>query len=56
MFVHVLYVYLSHVCTYPMYIVSVDRYIIDLPVIGVHEMHGRMHPNYWQIIMLLVVD
>ena len=18
-----------------------------LPVIGVHEMHGRMHPNYW---------
>ena len=20
-----------------------------LPVIGVHEMHGRMHPNYWQI-------
>ena len=27
-----------------------------LPVIGVHEMHGRMHPNYWQITSLLVVD
>ena len=26
-----------------------------LPVIGVHEMHGRMHPNYWQITILLVV-
>ena len=25
-------------------------------VIGVHEMHGRMHPNYWQITILLVVD
>ena len=21
-----------------------------------HEMHGRMHPNYWQITILLVVD
>ena len=27
-----------------------------LPVIGVHEMHGRMHSNYWQITILLVVD
>ena len=27
-----------------------------LRVIGVHEMHGRMHPNYWQITILLVVD
>ena len=27
-----------------------------LPVIGVHELHGRMHPNYWQITILLVVD
>ena len=27
-----------------------------LTVIGVHEMHGRMHPNYWQITILLVVD
>ena len=27
-----------------------------LPVIEVHEMHGRMHPNYWQITILLVVD
>ena len=27
-----------------------------LPVIGVHEMHGRMHPNYWLITILLVVD
>ena len=25
-------------------------------VIGVHEIHGRMHPNYWQITILLVVD
>ena len=22
----------------------------------VHEMHGQMHPNYWQITILLVVD
>ena len=27
-----------------------------LPVIGMHEMHGRMHPNYCQITILLVVD
>ena len=27
-----------------------------LPIIGVHEMHGQMHPNYWQITILLVVD
>ena len=27
-----------------------------LAVIGVHEMHGRMHPNYCQITILLVVD
>ena len=27
-----------------------------LTVIGVHEMHGRMHPNYWPITILLVVD
>ena len=27
-----------------------------LPDIGVHEMHGRMHPNYCQITILLVVD
>ena len=24
-------------------------------VIGVHEMHGQMHPNYWQITISLVV-
>ena len=27
----------------------------SLTVIGVHEMHGRMHPNYCQITILLVV-
>ena len=27
-----------------------------LPVIGVHEMQGRMHPNYRQVTILLVVD
>ena len=27
-----------------------------LTVIGVHEMHGQMHPNYCQITNLLVVD
>ena len=26
-----------------------------LTVFGVHEMHGRMHPNYYQITILLVV-
>ena len=25
-------------------------------IIGVHEMHGRMHPNYCQITILLVVN
>ena len=42
-----------------MYIVIVVMYTIHnsyLTVIGVHEMHGRMHPNYWQITILLVVD
>ena len=27
-----------------------------LTVTGMHEMHGRMHPNYCQITILLVVD
>ena len=39
--------------------VCVHAYNSYLPVIGVHEMHemhGRMHPNYWQITILLVVD
>ena len=27
-----------------------------LPVIEVHEMHCRMNPNYYQIIILFVVD
>ena len=27
-----------------------------LPVIGVHETMHLMHPNYWQITILLVVD
>ena len=27
-----------------------------LTVIGMHEMHGGMHPNYCQITILLVVD
>ena len=27
-----------------------------LTVIGVYEMHGRMHPNYCQISIMLVVD
>ena len=35
---------------------TVHVYNNYLPVIGVHEMHGRMHPNYWQITILLVVD
>ena len=30
--------------------------VIGVHSIGVHEMHGRMHPNYWQITILLVVD
>ena len=28
----------------------------QLLAIGVHEMRGRMHPTYWQITILLVVD
>ena len=27
-----------------------------LIVIGVHEMHGQMHPNYCQMTTLLIVD
>ena len=33
-----------------------DAYNSYLTVIGVHEMHGRMHPNYCQMTILLVVD
>ena len=32
------------------------QYNSYLTVFGVHEMHGRMHPNYCQITILLVVD
>ena len=39
-----------------MYVCMYIAYNSYLPVIGVHEMHGRMHPNYWQITILLVVD
>ena len=38
------------------YYVYMCTCICYLPVIGVHEMHGRMHPNYCQITILLVVD
>ena len=31
-------------------------YSISDSIVGVHEMHGRMHPNYCQITILLVVD
>ena len=33
-----------------------NMYNSYLPVIGVHEVHGRMHPNYCQITIMLVVD
>ena len=33
-----------------------NSYLPVIGVHGVHEMHGRMHPNYWQITILLVVD
>ena len=36
--------------------VYVHAYNSYLPVIGVHEMHGPMHPNCWQITILVVVD
>ena len=36
--------------------IHIHVYNSYLLVIGVHEMHGRMHPNYWQITILLVVD
>ena len=31
-------------------------YVLYRALVGVHEMHGRMHPNYYQITVLLVVD
>ena len=34
----------------------VHTYNSYLTVIGVHEMHGQMHPNYCQITILLVFD
>ena len=37
-------------------VATCSMYNSYLPVIRVHEMHGRMHPNYWQITILLVVD
>ena len=39
-----------------MHMFSMHAYNSYLPIIGVHEMHGRMHPNYYQITILLVVD
>ena len=34
----------------------VHTYNSYLIVIGVHEMHGQIHPNYCQITILLVID
>ena len=47
------------VCAYMymyMYVIVNHVHSSYLTVIGVHEMHGRMHPNYCQITILLVVD
>ena len=51
-------IYTHHVifCAYTMYIHMIQIYNSYLTVFGVHEMHGRMHPNYCQITILLVVD
>ena len=36
---------------------TVQAYLCYLPVIGVHELHGQMHPSYCQITILFrVVD
>ena len=34
--------------------VCLHNYNSYQPVIGVHEMHGRIYPNYWHITILLV--
>ena len=46
----------TYVHTFTLAYIHTHIHISYLPVIGVHEMHGRMHPNYWQITILLVVD
>ena len=43
-----------YVCIMNVHVICINNSY--LPVIGVHERHGRMHPNYWQITILLVVD
>ena len=45
----------QHVVTHAHTHMNASKHNSYLPVIGVHEMHGRMHPNYWQITILLVV-
>ena len=45
----------QHVVTHAHTHMNASTHNSYLPVIGVHEMHGRMHPNYWQITILLVV-
>ena len=57
-----MYVPVSHVC-YGILIVCIelgcheyDVYNSYLTVIWVLEMHSRMHPNYWQMTILVVVD
>ena len=47
-----------YMCTYAHAYMYVHPCIHNsyLLVIGVHEMHGRMHPNYWQITILMVID
>ena len=47
------YMYIPRACTSHLHARTHNSY---LTVIGVHEMHGRMHPNYRQITILLVVN
>ena len=45
-----------NICGHTYAWMNAHAYDSFLIVIGVYEMHGRIHPNYYQITVLLVVD
>ena len=63
-FLYIQYVFVSHcVDCMCMFVIHTLKSVLTptmnnsyIAVIGVHEMHGRMHPNYCHITILLVVD
>ena len=50
------FVYVGACCDHAQYSGAIYMYNSYLTVIWMHEMHGRMYPNYCQITIMLVVD